>query len=84
MKKSLTFPADHVPEYYLGVQIHADGSFREIFNGPGSIAQQAIQGRVIPKTNLYSVGIPALARLHLTVPAAQQIPRRQEREGANS
>src|SRR5437016_4359711 len=27
MKKSLTFPADHVPNYYLGVQIGADGKF---------------------------------------------------------
>jgi hypothetical protein len=29
MKKSLTFPADHVPNYYLGVQIHPDGTFTD-------------------------------------------------------
>jgi hypothetical protein len=79
MKKSLTFPADHVPDYYLGVQIHSDGTFSEIFNGPGEIAKQAIAGRVIPKTNLYSVGISALAKLQLAVPPTQQIPRREKR-----
>jgi len=31
MKGSLTFPADHVPDYYLGLLIMPDGSLKEIF-----------------------------------------------------
>src|SRR5438552_1572188 len=37
MQKSLTFPADHIPDYYLGVQVRPDGTFVEVFNGPGSV-----------------------------------------------
>jgi len=38
MKKKLTFSADHVPNYYLGVQVGTDGALIEVFNGPGAIA----------------------------------------------
>lgn len=34
-KESLTFKK--VPDYYLGIKIHEDGSYEEIFNGPGSV-----------------------------------------------
>ena len=45
MQSSLTFPVDHSPDYYLGIQIHHDGTFTEIFNGPGPVAQKATKGR---------------------------------------
>lgn len=76
MKKSLTFPADHIPNYYLGVQIHSDGSFDEVFNGPGAIAWEAVKGRAAPKTNLHSVQISALKKLQAKVVAGDKIPRR--------
>src|SRR3954463_2331576 len=37
MKESLTFPGSHVPDFYLGIRIRNDGTFEEIFNGPGNI-----------------------------------------------
>jgi hypothetical protein len=76
MKKSLTFPADHVPDYYLGVQIHSDGSFTEIFNGPGAIARKAVKGRAVPKTNLFSVPLTALRKLQAQVADSDKIPLR--------
>lgn len=76
MKKSLTFPADHVPNYYLGVQIHFDGTFTEVFNGPGATAWEAVKGRAAPKTNLHSVQINALKKLQARVPAGDKIPLR--------
>jgi hypothetical protein len=76
MKKSLTFPADHIPNYYLGVQIHSDGTFTEIFNGPGAIAWEAVKGRAAPKTNLYSVQIATLKKLKAGVAGADKIPLR--------
>ena len=41
MQDSLTFPADHIPDYYLGIKINTDGTFKEVFNGPGSVAWAA-------------------------------------------
>jgi hypothetical protein len=77
MKKSLTFPADHVPDYYLGVQVGADGTFLEIFNGPGTIAAKAVSGRAIPKTNLHSLSIATLMNLQREVEPRHKIPLRR-------
>jgi hypothetical protein len=77
MKKSLTFPADHVPNYYLGVQIHNDGTFTEVFNGPGAIAWEAVKGRGTPKNNLHSVQITTPKKLQVKVDIKDTIPLRQ-------
>lgn len=76
MKNSLTFPVDHIPEYYLGIQIHQDGKFSEIFNGPGCIAQEAVKGRKPTKTNLHSITIGALKKLNEKVKPSERIPKR--------
>jgi hypothetical protein len=77
MQDSLTFPADHVPDYYLGIKIHANGSFDEVFNGPGELAWQSVKKRKHPKTNLHSVSIKVLTRLNQEVPSQDKIPRRE-------
>jgi Family of unknown function (DUF6998) len=73
MQKSLTFPADHIPNYYLGIQVHPDGSFSEVFNGPGAVAWEAVKNRKPPKTNLHSVSIGTLADLNLRVAVRDRI-----------
>ena len=76
MKESLTFPADHIPNYYLGIQILADGTFVEVFNGPGAIAWEAVKKRATPKTNLHSVSITVLQNLQSKVQTGDRIPHR--------
>ena len=44
MKNSLTYPADHVPNYYLGVQIHSDGTFINQWTGFRAIASHVEVG----------------------------------------
>lgn len=73
MKETLTFPADHVPNYYLGVQVKADGTFIEVFNGPGAIAWEAVKNRSKPKTNLHSISVGALKKLQAKVPQEDRI-----------
>lgn len=77
MKNSLTFPCDHVPEYYLGIKMLADGSYVEIFNGPGELAAESVAKRSPTRTNLYSVSLSTLRRLDDRVQAHQRIPRRK-------
>lgn len=79
MKTSLTFPGDHIPNYYLGVQIHPDGTFTEVFNGPGAIAWEAVKGRGATKNNLYSVPVSVLKKLQAKVPSGDRIPLRSKR-----
>lgn len=78
MQNSLTFPVDHIPHYYLGIKIHADGTFTEIFNGPGSVAWEAVKNRKPTKTNLHSVPINVLAGLNEKVRPKDRIPRRAD------
>lgn len=73
---AFTFPADHVPDYYLAIVIHPDGGFKEIFNGPGKVAAQAVQGRKHPKTNLHAISVSALLKLAGQVDPKDRIPRR--------
>jgi uncharacterized protein DUF6998 len=76
MKDALTFPADHVPDYYLGIKISRDGTFEEVFNGPGNVAAEAIKNRKPPKTNLHSISLNALLALTRTVSTKDRIPLR--------
>ena len=76
MQNTLTFPVDHVPDYYLGIQIHPDGTFTEVFNGPGPIAAKAVENRKPTKTNLHSIGVNALKRLNEKVQESDRIPKR--------
>jgi hypothetical protein len=76
MQKSLTFPVDHIPHYYLGIRIHPDGTFDEVFNGPGSIAWEAIKNRAPTKTNLHSIPISTLTKLNKKVKLEDRIPFR--------
>ena len=73
---AFTFPADHVPDYYLAVVIHPDGRFTEVFNGPGKVAAQAIAGRKRPNTNFYAISASALLKLAVGVDPADRIPSR--------
>lgn len=76
MQTGLTFPVDNVPDYYLGIKIHPDGTFTEIFNGPGLIAAKAVKNRAPTKTNLHYITINALKLLNEEVQESDRIPRR--------
>ncbi|EJK2426925.1 hypothetical protein RGL59_000261 [Vibrio parahaemolyticus] len=79
MKNSLTFPVDHIPDYYIGIKIHPDGTYDEVFNGPGSIAGGAVKNRKPTKTNLHSITLSALKKLNRNVPERDRIPKKPKR-----
>ncbi len=78
MQKCLTFPCDHVPDYYVGILIHRDGTFSELFNGPGAIIASNLARRKGTKTNLHAVTLSSLLKLNSTVEASQRIPLRRD------
>jgi len=77
MKKSLTFPCDHIPKYYLGIKIHDNGAITEVFNGPGKIAWEAVKDRQPTKNNLYSISISKLEELDDKVQKEDRVSRRK-------
>lgn len=76
MKDSLTFPVDHIPHYYIGIKVHSDGTYDEIFNGPGAIAWEAVKNRQPTKTNLHSITLSALRKLNEAVADGDRIPKK--------
>ena len=76
MKTNLTFPAGHVPDYYLGLQIDRNGVATEVFNGPAKLIHESLKGRAHPKNNLHSVSVNSLKALSEKVPDQDRIRRR--------
>jgi hypothetical protein len=77
LKGSLTFPCDHIPDYYLGIKIRPDGSCLEVFNGPGDLVYDLVRKRKPTKINLWSVNITTMMRQNENVQMNDRIPTRQ-------
>lgn len=81
MKETLCFPHASAPKLYLGIKINLDGSFEEIFNGPGELIRKTIKHRKAPKNGLHNISINTLRRLSATVKSADRIKRRNKPTG---
>jgi hypothetical protein len=57
MQGTLTFPADHIPECYLGLSIDATGTATEVFNGPGSRRAEQSRARRRPDSKATQQGL---------------------------
>lgn len=80
LKDSLSFPVDHVPEYYIGIKIRNDGTFDTIFNGPGTIiAEKVKQYKKPEKYNFYNLSLNTLQELDRSVLPLDRIPKRAAR-----
>ncbi len=73
-KDSLTFKK--VADYYLGLKIFEDGTYEEIFNGPGSIIANEYQHRKGFGESLLSFRNARLAELSSNVSSDQRIRKR--------
>lgn len=72
----LTFPADHVPDYYIGIRLNQDGTFEEIYNGPGHLIGDELKSRQRTQNGLHSGIMGKLRRLNQLVADHERIPRR--------
>jgi hypothetical protein len=78
---SLGFPCDekHVPEIYLGLKIYEDGSFEEIYNGPGQLIWKNVKSLKRPTNNLYNVSIKKLQDLNKQVRENSKVKMKKKR-----
>lgn len=76
LKDSLTFPCDHIPDYYLGIKILPDGNCQEIFNGSGDLVYELVKNRKLTKSNLHSISIKSLMKQDEVVQDDDRIPKR--------
>ncbi|MBC8737178.1 hypothetical protein F6X40_10195 [Paraburkholderia sp. UCT31] len=73
-QNSLTFGS--VPDYYLGFQLREDGTFEEIYNGPGAPIFERYSHRKGIGEDLLSFPVSVLRGLSAKIPDDQRIPRR--------
>ena len=73
-KDSLTFKA--TPDYFLGFKLYEDGTYEEIFNGPGRLIFDKYQHRAGIGKILLSFPNAALRELSRMVPPHDRIARR--------
>jgi hypothetical protein len=64
-------------EYYLGFKLDADGSYEEVFNGPGSIIRDHFSHRRGIERVLLSFPVSELRKLAATVEQKDRIPKRR-------
>jgi hypothetical protein len=74
-KKHLTFKT--VPDYYLGFKLNKDGSYYEVYNGPGRIICDRYAHRKDIGVKLLSLPISKLKTLSQTVEPIERIPKRE-------
>ena len=76
MQDSLTFPADSIPDFYIGIKIKEEGTFDEIYNGPGELIQKLIKDRSKPSNNLHNIPINKLIELNSKVEQSKKVKER--------
>ena len=75
-KNSLTFKK--TPEYYIGIKINQDGTYKEIYNGPGKIIEDRYKHRKGFGRNLLSFPNRILCELSEQIPDNQKIKKRAQ------
>jgi hypothetical protein len=74
-KEQLTFKT--VPDYYLGFKLRKDGTYDEVYNGPGRIICVRYAQRKHIGVKLLSLPISELKTLSSTIEPTERIPRRE-------
>ncbi len=72
-KDKLTFPSEHIPELFLGLKINEDGSFDEIYNGPGKYVKELIMNRKSPYNRLHLLLNKKLIEISKKIPEKEKI-----------
>ena len=73
-KDSLTFKK--TPDFYLGIKINEDGSYEEIYNGPGKLIETTYSHRKGIGKELLSFKNSKLNKLSSTIPPKKKIKRK--------
>jgi hypothetical protein len=65
------------PEFLLVLRIARDGSFEEIYNGPGAPVWTLVSHKPRPKNGQYQVALSKLTKLMPSIPVSERILRTQ-------
>ncbi len=73
----LTYPTRETPKIFLGLKINPDGSFFEVYNGPGRYIKKLVVGRKEPYNRLHILSLKKLAEISSKIPAHEKVKTRK-------
>ena len=65
----------HPPEHSIVVKLRRDGSFEEVYNGPGALIWDEFEGRKLPTNGQYQISANKLRRLNEAVASSDTVRR---------
>ena len=71
--KSVAFRSQ--PEHTIAIKILPNGTFEEIFNGPGNLVWQQFDGKPLPSNGQYQISLNKFKELNKQVDKSQRILR---------
>jgi hypothetical protein len=77
LKDSLGFSGSLIPEYYIGIKINKDGSFEEVYNGPGWILWEYLKNR--KNQRLHTIPVKKMKELNTKVKDPDRIGKRNNK-----
>ncbi len=71
-----TLTIKEIPEYYLGLKINKDGTFEEIYNGPGKMIEEKFSNRSALGKKLINLPNSVLMKLSAEIEEKDRIKKR--------
>ena len=71
--KSVAFRSQ--PQHTIIIKIMPDGTFEEIYNGPGSLVWEQFKGKRLPSNGQFQISLNKLRQLNQSVAQAYRVPR---------
>ncbi|WP_432280099.1 DUF6998 domain-containing protein [Salinivibrio costicola] len=62
------------PQHAIVIKILRDGTFEEIYNGPGALVWELFKGKQLPSNGQFQVSLSKLRQLHQTVAHSDRVP----------
>lgn len=63
------------PQHAIIIKILRDGTFEEIYNGPGALVWEQFKGKRLPSNGQFQVSLNKLRQLNQTVAQSDRVPR---------
>ncbi len=63
------------PQHTIIIKINPDGTFDDVYNGPGSLVWDLFKGKKMPSNGQFQVSLTKLHQLNKLVPDAERIPK---------
>lgn len=63
------------PQHAIVIKIQRDGTFEEIYNGPGALVWEQFNGKRLPSNGQFQVSLNKLRQLNQRVAQADRLPR---------